>query len=322
MAEIAVLGAGAWGTALALVAARDGHPVRLWARDPEAAEAINAARENRARLPGVRLPACIRATPDLAALQGAKLMVAAVPAQAVRGMAEALAKFLPPDVPMVLCAKGIERGSGAFLTEIVSQYLPRTPLAVLSGPSFAEDVAVGLPTAVTLACAQPTVFDLCREALGAPWFRLYHSTDLRGVEIGAAAKNVLAIACGMAAGRKLGGSANAALIARSFAELARFGRAYGARPETLTGLSGLGDLVLTCQPGKSRNFAFGEALGRGETPPATLAEGAFTAPVLADLARARDVDMPITFAVDAILKGETSVGAAITALLARPSRSE
>ncbi|MBV1706422.1 MAG: NAD(P)-dependent glycerol-3-phosphate dehydrogenase [Hyphomicrobiales bacterium] len=322
MAEVVVLGAGAWGTALALVAARDGRAVSLWARDADAAEAINAARENRARLPGVRLPACIRATPDLAALQGARLIVAAVPAQAVRGTARDLAKCLPPGVPLVLCAKGIERDTGAFLTGIVSQILPGTPLAVLSGPSFAEDVSIGLPTAVTLACAQTPVFDLCREVLGAPWFRLYHSTDLRGVEIGAAAKNVLAIACGMAAGRRLGGSANAALIARSFAELARFGRAYGARPETLTGLSGLGDLVLTCQPGKSRNFAYGEALGRGEAPPAKLAEGALTAPVLAELARARDVDMPISFAVDAILKGETSVGEAITALLARPSRSE
>lgn len=322
MVDVAVLGAGAWGTALALLAARGGHDVSLWARDPAAAEAINAMRENRAHLPGVHLPSRVHATSDLAALQGAGLIVAAVPAQAVRGIVEALATFLPASVPLVICAKGIERASGAFLTDIVGFHLPLTPLAVLSGPSFAEDVSLGLPTAVTLACAQPALFDLCREALGAPWFRLYHSTDLRGVEIGGAAKNVLAIACGMAAGRGLGASANAALIARSFAELARFGRAYGARPETLTGLSGLGDLVLTCQAGKSRNFAFGEALGRGDGPPPTLAEGAFTAPILAELAQARGVDMPITFAVDAILKGETSVDEAITALLARPSRGE
>ncbi len=322
VAEIGVLGGWAWGTALALLAARNGRAVTLWARDPDAAAALNATHENRAHLPGVALPASIRATPDLAALAAARLVVAAIPAQALRGIAEALAMFLPQGVPLVICAKGIERGSGAFLSDIASYYLPATPLAVLSGPSFAEDVAAGLPTAVTLACAEAALFYQCRADLGAPWFRLYHSTDLRGVEIGGAAKNVLALACGMAAGRGLGASANAALIARGFAELARFGRAFGARPETLTGLSGLGDLVLTCQPGKSRNFAFGEALGRGGPPPAHLAEGAFTASILADLARARGVDMPITFAVDGILQGRTSVAEAITALLARPSRGE
>lgn len=322
MAEVAVLGAGAWGTALALLAARNGRAVTLWARDPDAATALNATHENHDHLPGVAVPASIHATSDLAALARAHLVVAATPAQALRGVAEALAMFLPQGVPLVICAKGIERGSGAFLSDIARYYLPATPLAVLSGPSFAEDVAAGLPTAVTLACAEPALFDQCRAALGATWFRLYHSTDMRGVEIGGAAKNVLAIACGMAAGRGLGASANAALIARGFAELARFGRAFGARPETLTGLSGLGDLVLTCQPGKSRNFAFGEALGRGGPLPDHLAEGAFTASILADLARARGIDMPITFAVDGILQGQTSVADAISALLARPSRGE
>lgn len=322
MAEVAVLGAGAWGTALALLAARNGRAVTLWARDPDAATALNATHENHGHLPGVVLPTSIHASCDLSALADARLVVAAIPAQALRGVAEALAMFLPQGVPLVICAKGIERGSGAFLSDVASFYLPATPLAMLSGPSFAEDVAAGLPTAVTLACAASALFDQCRAALGAPWFRLYHSTDLRGVEIGGAAKNVLAIACGMAAGRGLGASANAALMARGFAELARFGRAYGARPETLTGLSGLGDLVLTCQPGKSRNFAFGEALGRGGPLPGQLAEGAFTAGILADLARARGIDMPITFAVDEILQGQTSVDEAINALLARPSRGE
>jgi glycerol-3-phosphate dehydrogenase (NAD(P)+) len=261
----------------------------------------------------------------------------AVPAQALRGTVSGLAGAIAAGTPVVACAKGIERTTRRFMTEIIAECLPEAIPAILSGPSFAVDVARGLPTAVTLAAADETVAQMLTRSLGSAAFRPYHSTDVRGVEIGGAAKNVLAIAAGIVAGRKLGASAVAALTTRGFAELMRFGRAYGAQPETLTGLSGLGDLILTCTSPQSRNFSLGLALGQGhdlDTPslpsPASggkgggghLAEGAFTAAVLVDMARARAVEMPIAAAVAAVLDGALAIDAAIEALLTRPLRAE
>ena len=322
---IAVLGAGAWGVALANVAARARHDVALWARDSLQVDDMARTRESR-RLPGVRLEEAVRPEASLARAAEADLVLAVVPAQAMRGLAMALAPLVRPGVPVVLCSKGIEQESSRFMSEIVADMLPENPPAVLSGPSFAADVSRGLPTAVTLAAGDGALAKSIAAALAGPAFRLYHSTDIRGVEIGGAAKNVLAIACGIAAGKGLGASAGAALIARGFAELTRFGRAFGARSETLMGLSGLGDLVLTCGSAQSRNFSCGVALGRGENPAAAshgkLAEGAHTAPVLVALARDTGVDMPICNAVDAILAGRTDVDRAVETLLARPSKAE
>ena len=323
MAEIAVLGAGAWGTALANQAARSGGNVTLWARDVLHVREMHETRENRRRLPGVALAANVTPSANLLALSSTQLVLLAVPAQAFRGLLESVALVLRPGVPLVICAKGIERGTGVFLSDIVADILPQNPVAVLSGPSFAQDLAKSLPTAVTLATHHAATLEMVLAALAAPYFRMYHSTDVRGVEIGGAAKNVIAIACGIAAGKQLGASAQAALVARGFAELARFGRAFGARAETLMGLSGLGDLVLTCNSPQSRNFAYGFALGAGQVQTKTgVVEGVQTASALVALARARGVDMPIASAVDSILKGTIDIDASIDALLARPSRSE
>ena len=323
--KVAVLGAGAWGAALANVAARARHDVALWARDPQQVAQMALLRES-PRLPGVKLEPGVRPEASLEAAGQADLVLCVAPARATGGLAAALAPFLRPGAPIVLCSKGIEQGSARFLSEVVGELLPRNPVAVLSGPSFAADVSRGLPTAVTLACADEEMAKAVAAALAGPAFRLYHSVDVRGVEIGGAAKNVLAIACGIAAGRGLGASAGAALIARGFSELRRLGAALGAQPETLMGLSGLGDLVLTCGSAQSRNFSFGAALGRGEgiesAAHGRLAEGAYTAPVLAAMARAHNVELPICEAVEAILAGRVGVGDAIGALLARPSRSE
>ena len=319
---VSVLGAGAWGTALANVAARAGHEVSLWGRDPAMVARLAQSREN-PHLPGVKLDARVTPQADLAQAASADLLLAVVPAQATRDLATRLQGLVTPGKSIVLCSKGIERGTGLFMSEVLAQVLPANPAAVLSGPSFAADVSRGLPTAVTLAAQDEPRARRIAVALGAPAFRLYHSGDVIGVEIGGAAKNVLAIACGIAAGRGLGASAGAALVARGFAELSRFGRACGARPDTLMGLSGLGDLVLTCGSTQSRNFSFGHAIGRGETPgQGMLAEGAFTAGALVELARAKGVDMPIARSVDAILAGAISVDAAVEALLARPSKAE
>ena len=323
--RIAVVGAGAWGTALATVAARPGRRVTLLARDPAAAAAMAEARENRRLLPGVRLDDGILATASHDTLLDADLIMLVVPAQQLRAALEAL-PALPAGVPMVLCAKGIEAGTGLLMSEVLAACRPGHPAAALSGPSFAADVGRGRPTAVTVAAADAGLARRIAEALAKPAFRLYHSDDLRGVEIGGAAKNVLAIACGVAEGMDLGASASAALIARGFAELARFGRASGALPETLMGLSGLGDLVLTCSSVQSRNFAFGRALGAGaplgEAGQGRLAEGVATAPVLLRLAEERGVDMPVAAAVAALVAGRTTPLMALDALLSRPSRAE
>jgi glycerol-3-phosphate dehydrogenase (NAD(P)+) len=262
-------------------------------------------------------------TGDLAQAGRADIVLIATPAQHLRGAVNALAPHLRNETPVIACAKGIEHGTHKFMTDVIAEAALHAQPAILSGPSFADDVARGLPTAVTLAAKEEELASSLVQALGSPTFRPYHSTDVRGVEIGGAAKNVLAIAAGIVVGRNLGASALAALTTRGFSELARLGRACGARTETLSGLSGLGDLLLSCSTAQSRNFALGIALGRGEAAPAgKLAEGAFTAPVLVELAAARNVDMPVSQAVAAILDNKLTIDAAIEGLLTRPFKAE
>jgi glycerol-3-phosphate dehydrogenase (NAD(P)+) len=320
--SVAVIGAGAWGTALAGVAARAGRDVILYARNPESAAEIAAKREN-PKLPGVPLAAAIAVTNDLAQAARAQIIVIATPAQHLREAVAALAPHLAKATPVIATAKGIERGTQKFMTEVIAEAAPTAIPAILSGPSFADDVARGLPTAVTLAAGDEQLAIALAQALGSATFRPYHTTDVRGVEIGGAAKNVLAIAAGIAVGRKLGASAQAALTTRGFAELTRLGRACGARNETMAGLSGLGDLILSCGSPQSRNLALGIALGRGEPrPPGKLAEGEFTASVLIELAASQNVDMPVSNAVAAILSGAVTIDAAIEGLLTRPFKAE
>jgi glycerol-3-phosphate dehydrogenase (NAD(P)+) len=271
----------------------------------------------------VRLDDGIKVTRDLADAVRSDAMLLVVPAQAMRSVCTALSPLLRDRTPLIACAKGIEHGTHKFMTEIIAQCAPKAVPAILSGPSFAADVARGLPTAVTLAAADGKLAAALAHAINSGTFRPYHSTDVRGVEIGGAAKNVLAIASGIVTGRGLGASAQAALTTRGFAELARFGKAYGAKSETMTGLSGLGDLILTCSSPQSRNFSCGVALGKGQQPDsAKLAEGVFTAPVLLEMARAKNIDMPISAAVAAVLDGTLSVDKAIESLLTRPIKSE
>src|ERR1700682_219511 len=320
--SVAVIGAGAWGTALAAVAARAGRDVVLYARSPASAAGIAATRAN-PKLSGVRLDASVKVTDDMALAATADIILVATPAQNLRAAVTALAPHLAKAKPVIACAKGIERGTHKFMTEVIAEAAPDASPAILSGPSFAADVARGLPTAVTLAAGDETLARALVQALGSSTCRPYHTCDVRGVEIGGAAKNVLAIAAGIAVGRKLGASAQAALTTRGFSELVRLGRACGARSETMSGLSGLGDLILTCSSPQSRNFALGIALGRGQRPPPDkLAEGEFTAPVLIELAASQDVDMPVSNAVAAILSGATTIDEAIESLLTRPFKAE
>jgi glycerol-3-phosphate dehydrogenase (NAD(P)+) len=322
--SIAVIGAGAWGTALALTCARAGRTVTLWEHDAANAESLTKKRES-LFLPGVPIDESIRIAPELAEAAQAQALLLVVPAQAVRSAATALSPLLAAGMPVVVCAKGIERGTKKFMTEVIAECAPNAEPAILSGPSFASDVARGLPTAVTLAARDSTLAAAVAQAIGSASFRPYHSTDVRGVEIGGSAKNVLAIAAGIVAGRGLGASAAAALTTRGFAELARFGKAFGAKSETMMGLSGLGDLLLTCSSPQSRNFSFGVNLGRGQKPGEIhggLAEGVFTAPVLLEMARDRGIEMPISAAVAALLAEKLSVSEAIESLLTRPLRAE
>lgn len=323
--RIAVIGGGAWGTALALTAARGGRDVVLWARDGATVEAINGRSENPRHLPGVVLSPGIRATEKFTDIAGADAVVLAIPAQEIRNVATMLTGALMRRVPVVIAAKGIERDTGKRLSEVLADVLPDVKATVLSGPSFALDVARGLPTAVTIAAQdEELALTLCR-AFGSASFRPYAETDVVGVEIGGAVKNVLAIAAGVVAGAGLGASAQAALTARGFAELRRFGAAHGARPETLMGLSGLGDLVLTCSSLQSRNFSYGRAIGeRGARPhaPHALVEGIATAAVVRDVARKRGISMPISEAVAAVLDSSMSVAEAMENLMNRPLRAE
>ncbi len=319
--HIAIAGAGAWGTALANATARAGRTVALVARSEKSAQAIAAQREN-PRLPGIRLEDGVVPTADPGAFATADAILMVVPAQSLRDAVIALPK-LKDGTALVICAKGIEQRTRKFMSEIVAEVLPATPIAILSGPSFAADVGRGLPAAVTLAAHDETLARGLALGLGATTFRLYHSTDVRGVEIGGAAKNVLAIAAGIVAGKKLGASAAAALTTRGFAELLRFARAYGTRPETIMGLSGLGDLILTCSSVQSRNYSLGIALGSGGAPlTGTLAEGAFTAAALVALAKEKNIEMPIAAAVEAVLDRSLSIDEAIDALLMRPFKAE
>ena len=320
--SVAVIGAGAWGTALASVAARAGRDVVLYARNAAAAAQMTATREN-PRLPGVRLEPDVRVTGDIGLAARADIILLAIPAQNLRAAAGLLAPHLAAATPVIACAKGIERGTHKFMTEVIAEAAPNAVPAILSGPSFASDVARGLPTAVTLAASDESLASALVQALGSSSFRPYHTSDVRGVEIGGAAKNVLAIAAGIVVGRRLGASAQAALTTRGFSELLRLGHVCGARSETMSGLSGLGDLILTCSSPQSRNFALGVALGRGTSPPRDkLAEGEFTAPVLIELAASKNVELPVSKAVAAILSGATTIDAAIESLLTRPFKAE
>lgn len=324
--HIAVLGAGAWGSALANAAAHAGRKVTLWTFDRDEAHTI-AKTGMSPMLPGIKINPGVGITTSLAEAAKADAMLVVVPAQASREVVSKTNAEIRPGTPLVTCAKGIERGTRKFMTEVIAECAPRAIPAILSGPSFAADVARGLPTAVTLAAKDEKIAGELSQAIGTTAFRPYHSTDLRGVEIGGAAKNVFAIAAGIVKGRGLGDSAAAALTTRGFAELLRFGKACGARPETLTGLSGLGDLILTCSSLQSRNFSLGIALGQGKSPlealgSSKLAEGAYTASVLTEMARERNVEMPIADAVAAVLDGNATVDEAIDRLLSRPIRSE
>ncbi len=326
--RIAVIGAGAFGTALAIVAARNGSAVTLWARDPQHAATLAAKRCNPVHLPQYPLPETVAPTSDPTVCAAADLVLVAVPAQATRTVARQFAPVLKRGAYIVACAKGIERKTGALQSDILIEELPHRPLSILSGPGFAGEIAAGKPTAVTLAAfAEKTADHVCKR-LAAPGFRPYSSTDVRGVELGGAMKNVIAIACGIVIGKTLGESARAALLTRGLAEMARLAAALGARNETLFGLSGLGDLVLTAMSEQSRNTRFGIALGRSgdieavRTSGMPLAEGVPTAPVAARLAGKHNIDMPITDAVANILAGAISVDEAIDRLVRRPLRSE
>ncbi len=322
--RIGVIGAGAWGTALAQVAAAGGEPVTIWALEPEVAESINRDHENQLYLRGLRLSPSIRATGDLADLAECEAILVVTPAQHLRAVLGGLSAIARP---LVLCAKGIEAGSGLLMHEVARAAQPDSPIAVLSGPTFAHEVAAGLPTAVTLAAEDRALGERLIARIARPAFRPYYSEDVAGAEVGGAVKNVLAIACGVVEGAGLGLNARAALIARGFAEMTRFGLARGAQAETLAGLSGLGDLVLTCSSTNSRNFSLGVGLGQGRRAAdlladrRTVAEGAFTAPVLREAAAEAGVEMPIIEAVCALLDG-AAVGAVVEALLSRPLREE
>ena len=323
--KLGIIGGGAWGTALAQVAASGGRETLLWALEPEVVDGINSRHENGTFLTGVPLSPAIRATSDLGELDACDAWLLVTPAQHMRSVLERAGDC---DKPLVLCSKGIEERSGRMLHHVAKEACPGASVAVLSGPTFAHEVAKGLPTAVTLAAEDEALANQLRERIAQPTFRIYVSDDVAGAEIGGAVKNVLAIACGVVEGKGLGQNARAALIGRGFAEMTRFGLAFGARRETLAGLSGLGDLVLTCSSTSSRNYSLGKGIGEGRSAAElmsnrkTVAEGAFTAPVLARLAREKGVDMPIVDAVDALIAGRANVDEVLGALLSRPPKSE
>jgi glycerol-3-phosphate dehydrogenase (NAD(P)+) len=327
--RFAVIGAGAWGTALALVAGRAGRQAILWAREREVVEAILKRRENTLFLPGVPLDPPFAVTDEFhAALEEVEAAILAVPAQYLRALLGQVAHYIPPGAALVLAAKGIEQETGALLSEAITEALPKHPLAILSGPTFAAEVAKGLPTAVTIAARERETAETVAAALGGRTFRPYASDDPVGVEIGGAVKNVIAIACGIVVGRGLGENARAALLTRGLAEMTRLGVAKGARAETFMGLSGLGDLALTCGSPQSRNMSLGVALGQGKALAEILgarrsvAEGVTTAPAVLALAKRLGVEMPISAAVDAVLHHGADIDKTIAALLSRPLKAE
>jgi len=323
--RLAVIGGGAWGTALAQVAAQGGRETLLWALEDDVVTAVNRIHENPLYLKGIKLDPAIRATSNFTDLASADAWLVVTPAQHMRAV---LKRSPCPNMPLVLCSKGIEEGSGKLLHEVAHEVCPTSPVAVLSGPTFAHEVATGLPTAVTLACEDKDVGKAIRQRINLPAFRTYLTDDVAGAEVGGAVKNVLAIACGVAEGRGLGQNARAALIARGFAEMIRFGVAMGGRRETLAGLSGLGDLVLTCSSTSSRNFSLGVAIGQGKNiadlmrDRRTVAEGAHTAPVLNRIAVERGIDMPLVGAVLDLLEGRVKIGELLETLLSRPPGDE
>jgi glycerol-3-phosphate dehydrogenase (NAD(P)+) len=318
-----VLGGGAWGTALGLAMLRAGHSVRLWARDAEMVASIKRG-ENPRYLPGIALDKGIAATTDIGeALADTDCVLVVTPAQSLRSVLTQVAPHIGKGTPLVLCAKGIERETGALLSSIVTEMLPHNPVAILSGPSFAVDVARGLPTAVVVAANEDALATELAARFSAQNLRCYSSDDVTGVEIGGALKNVFAIAAGAVTGAGLGASAQAAMVTRGFVELRRIGAAFGARPETMMGLSGLGDLLLTCSSTQSRNFAYGLALGQGESLVGRpLAEGVATAAIAARIAAEHEVDAPIISAAAAILDGTVTIDQAVSALMARPLKNE
>jgi glycerol-3-phosphate dehydrogenase (NAD(P)+) len=326
--RIGIIGGGAWGTALATVARRAGRDVVLQAREAEVVAAINEDRENTLFLPGIPLDAAIQATTDAAEAADAEAVLLAAPAQHLRAVAIDLAPLWRPGVPAVICAKGIEQETCALMSEVAEDVLPGVPYAVLSGPTFAAEVARDMPTAVTLATADGGLGETLAAAIGTPRFRTYLSADPIGAQLGGAVKNVLAIACGIVEGRRLGDNARAALITRGLAEIARLGAAKGAEAETLMGLCGFGDLTLTCNNIQSRNFSLGVALGEGQTlddilaARRSVAEGVHTASSVSELARRLGVDMPICVAVDGVLNHFADLDATIEGLLARPYGTE
>lgn len=326
--RIGVIGSGAWGTALAIAAVRAGRTVDLWARDPALATAMEERRQNSKYLDGISLPEEITPTNELSDLTGADALLLVTPAQAARATMEQLKPLLAGPTPIILCAKGIEQGSLKLMTEVADEVLPDHPVAVLSGPSFAIEVAQGQPTAITLASEDESLARDLAAALGSQRFRPYVSTDAIGSEVGGAVKNVLAIACGIALGQGFGENTRAALISRGLAEMTRFGKKLGGRPETLMGLSGIGDLLLTCSSRQSRNFAFGVRLGEGQSVDEALGathsvvEGAFSARSVTARARQLDIEMPISDATDAIVNEGADVKTSIEALLSRPFRDE
>ncbi len=326
--SISIIGGGAWGTALAQTLSYNDANVTLWAREPEIVEDINDRHVNRVFLPGVDLNASIRATGDLAKVAAADAILAVAPAQHLRAVLSDLARHLPNGVPIVICSKGIEQATGKFMGDVLEEVVPQATRAVLSGPSFAADVARGLPSALTLACRNEAVGRALTASLSSRQMRLYWSSDVLGAELGGSVKNVLAIAAGIVEGRGLGTSAHAAIVTRGFAELRRFGDVMGARPETLLGLSGLGDLILTCGSAQSRNMSLGRGLGEGRTLSEILGgrsavtEGVYTAAALVGLARSKAVEMPIAEAVHEIIEGRLGVDEAIAGLMQRPLKAE
>lgn len=329
--HVAVIGAGAWGTALAMAASRTAVPpsLSLWAHEADVAAAITSLRRNEAFLPGVEIPAGVQATNDLArATADADLLLLAVPAQHVRAVSAALAGHLAPEAPVILCAKGVEIKSGKLMTQVLAETCPGAPLAVLSGPTFAAEVAAGKPTAVTLACADEGLGRRIVAALGSAALRPYLAHDLIGAQVGGAVKNVIAIACGIVEGRQLGDNARAALMTRGLAEMMRLGVALGGERQTLMGLSGLGDLALTCNGVQSRNMSLGIALGKGRTltellaATRSIAEGVPSAAAVHKLAERIEVDMPIVGAVNNILHRGGDITRTIAALLERPFKTE
>jgi len=328
MEKVNVVGAGAWGTSLAIAAARAGRDVTLWCRNEAQADAMNEASENARYLPGISLPTNITATANLEMVCHADILLNVVPAQHLRANLQAISKFISPTTAIVVCSKGIEKGSDKLMSEVVEEVLPGQPFAILSGPNFAHEVAKGMPSATTLAAHSPALGKRLVSAIGLPTFRPYYTNDVMGAQMGGAIKNVLAIACGVVGGARLGENARAALITRGMAEILRLGEKLGARAETLMGLSGFGDLVLTCSSKASRNYSLGFALGEGIALKDILesrnsvTEGVHTAAALCDLAKKHKIEMPICQSVNKILNQGASVEDVVKELLARPFRDE